>query len=166
MLTVSVSNPIGGRDYDCFEDLDIATELAKGLCGFKPGRPEHLPPEDDEVQCEVCKTNGLYDWDHNQGGIRVRYEWRYGLFRGCQGRIMDDTIGAFCMTCEECAGRLLPFLVRLRDLYELNSFINLLGRAISERRAKDNGTTKNASCKRNKGTAERGSRHRASSCAA
>lgn len=129
------------RYYEKFDDLNPLALLASGF--QEPWRTrEDIAPEELTAleKCEVCGIEGIYDFFHTSPlGIRHRWEWSFGLFRG----LSDDCVHELPkLVCNECARRMLPHLIRLRDVIELRSYVNLLGRSIHERRrAKDHGAT-------------------------
>ena len=121
----------------------------------------------DWIRCDICgKIEQLYDFDldaftekgDREFTLRMEVDELYKQVR--KGDIPK------CM-CVECFERAMPSIYKLRDVIELDIYVNKLKGAINEKRkqgTQDNRTTAHDACECCKGCAQRRPRHRQSDC--
>lgn len=84
----------------------------------------HLDDTGDRIKCDRCGK--IHDWKH--GDFEIREAWGC-IWRGRQWK--PEMCKDFC---RDCAIAVTPAVQQLRDIDELNLFINKLKRVINERK--------------------------------
>jgi hypothetical protein len=137
--------------------LSIAEDIeSEGMCPDWPDIVLVLPDEyegDLSIdECVLCGKKGFYDYNKSGtgGGLRHRSTLWARIFHSRQvHEFQCDTF------CDSCASKLPKYILRFRDIDELNFHVNKLQRAIYERkRNQDNWPTSDNARQRSQRSAE------------
>lgn len=126
--------------YQRIEDIPLATFLEKHTlgCSCEPGFWDDIPTDEhEEIACCLCGLTAKNPCSVH-GPVTVRDSWVGGLFFMLSAP--DVTRAPYC---NDCAAKIFPYVVKLRDIAELKIYVNKLRGVINEaiRRTKDDRTT-------------------------
>lgn len=112
----------------------------------------------EHLRCDRCGVEFNGDDDYYENVYFPYKNWLRTLF---EGRPDCPTYPDFCRTCYQ---KLIPTFLKLRDVSELRLYVNLLERAIRERKRQNNRATTDDASQRSKSSIERRHGHRSSNC--
>lgn len=83
--------------------------------------------DEDVCTCALCGKSGYWG-DPSTGRIKIWWAFSQGLFCGRQKE--HALMNTFCL---DCAKKVIPYAIRLRDIDEAKKYVNKLERTIREK---------------------------------